>query len=148
MKADVLAEAAADWLAKHVRRSGNSRLLIEYIENGGPITPSIREVVVDILTGKVAAKPRAVGAKDLLRSELKQLVESYREGLVGAGPDAEARWPEIESRLLAAGFASLPETKGMVTKAARALAADHVGLTISQLDARLSLRKSRQRKTE
>ena len=136
-----LDEVHAEWLAALVRKTHNSTELIAHLRNHGPITPALSDLLADLLEGRETATPKPKSFNGLSKGYVRGVIKALRE-IVGAqaGPDA---WDQIEPQLKALALSRLPETKGEITRAARLLTAQMMGMTPSQLDEFLSPRAAR-----
>jgi hypothetical protein len=140
-----LAEIGADWLAVNVRQTRNSADLVQHLRDHGPVTPALAELLADVLEGKLKVRAKRRTVRDLPKWYLRERVAYFRRVLDADKADRqrEVTWELIEPMLREAKLSTEVMTRGEATHAARVLAANSLGVTLSQFDEALSPRKAR-----
>jgi hypothetical protein len=133
------------WVIHSVTRRGDTTYLIEHLRRDGKITPELKTLISDVLEGKIKAKPKRKKINDIFnRGSLESLIDTYRFILRG---ESDIEWKRIDSWLTDADYKGKrpPESKGEITKAAKALTCQMLNITESQLSEILEPRTVRKK---
>lgn len=134
-----------DWVIHSVTRRGDTTYLIEHLRRDGKITPELTTLISDVIEGKIKAKPKRKKINDILnRGSLESQIDTFRFILRG---QSDIEWKEIDIWLTEAGYSGNrpPESKGDITKAAKALTCHMYNITESQLSEIIEPRAERKK---
>jgi len=125
-----------------VEKHRDTTLLIQYLRNGGEVTPILAQLIAGVLDGTVRAKPKQAR---LNRRWIRFELDNCKTILRG---ESDVKWEYIADALKNVGYTGDLATKAEINRAAMMFTSHLNGLTLSQLEELIYPRSARKKKRE